>query len=106
RRYWGLLRRLELARGGLLFLALTAPWFVAVSLANHEFAYFFFVQEHWLRFTTRMHHRGDPAWYFLPVLAVGAWPWLFAIVAAWAGALRRPAQTAFSPALFLGLWAL
>ena len=74
RRDWGLLRRLELLRGGLLFFALAAPWFVAVSLANAEFAYFFFVQEHWLRFTTKMHHRIEPAWFFLPVLVVGAWP--------------------------------
>src|SRR5439155_6545443 len=57
RRDWTLLRRLELIRGAVLFLAITAPWFVAVSLRNPEFAHFFFVQEHWLRFTTTMHHR-------------------------------------------------
>ena len=106
RRDWGLLRRLEVVRGGLLFFVLTAPWFVAVSLANPEFAHFFFVQEHWLRFTTRMHHRSEPAWFFLPVLAVGAWPWLLAIVAGWIASLRPPAGREFSAALFLALWAL
>jgi len=102
RRDWALVLRLEMLRGGLLFFALTAPWFVAVSLANPEFAYFFFVQEHWLRFTTKMHHRVEPAWFFLPVLALGAWPWLFAIAAAWVDAFRR-SPSAFSPALFLGV---
>ena len=106
RRDWALLLRLELLRGGLLFFALTAPWFVAVSLANPEFAYFFFVQEHWLRFTTKMHHRSEPAWFFLPVLAVGAWPWLLAIAGGWIESLRPPPGRAFSAALFLALWAL
>jgi 4-amino-4-deoxy-L-arabinose transferase-like glycosyltransferase len=105
RRDWALVLRLEMLRGGLLFFALTAPWFVAASLDNPEFAYFFFVQEHWLRFTTKMHHRSQPAWYFIPVLIAGTWPWLFAVAAGWVAAFRRPGA-AFSPALFLGLWAL
>jgi len=36
----------------------------------------------------------------------GVWPWLFAIVAAWVDAFRRPAAGVFSPALFFALWAL
>jgi 4-amino-4-deoxy-L-arabinose transferase-like glycosyltransferase len=105
RRDWTLLRRLELIRGTVLFLAITAPWFVAVSLRNPEFAHFFFVQEHWLRFTTTMHHRSHPAWYFVPVLALGMAPWLLVVLAAWAAALRRPGP-GFSAPLFLALWAL
>jgi 4-amino-4-deoxy-L-arabinose transferase-like glycosyltransferase len=106
RRDWTLLRRLELVRGGLVFLAIAAPWFVAVSLANPEFASFFFVQEHWLRFTTQMHRRDHPVWFFVPVLAVGLWPWLLAVIAGLFAALRPlPAKT-FSPALFLAVWVL
>ena len=44
--------RLHLLPGGLLFLAITAPWFVAVSLANPEFFRFFFIHEHVDRFLT------------------------------------------------------
>jgi 4-amino-4-deoxy-L-arabinose transferase-like glycosyltransferase len=105
RRDWALLRRLELARGTALFLVITAPWFVAVSLRNPEFAHFFFVQEHFQRFTTTMHHRAHPAWYFVPVLAAGVAPFLFVIAAGWWAALRRPGP-GFSPSLFLALWAL
>jgi 4-amino-4-deoxy-L-arabinose transferase-like glycosyltransferase len=106
RRDWGLLGRLELARGGLLFLAIAAPWFVAVSLANAEFPQFFFVQEHYLRFTTHMHHHNEPVWFYIPVLALGLWPWLLALVAGWLAALRPGTGREFSPLLFLGLWVL
>jgi 4-amino-4-deoxy-L-arabinose transferase-like glycosyltransferase len=106
RRDWALLARLEPVRGAALFLAIAAPWFIAVSLRNSEFARFFFVQEHWQRFTTTMHHREHPVWYFLPVLAAGVFPWLLAVVAGWARAARGLRGGPFSPELFLGLWAL
>jgi 4-amino-4-deoxy-L-arabinose transferase-like glycosyltransferase len=106
RRDWQLLRRLELLRGGALFLAIVTPWVVAVSRANPEFLYFFFVQEHWLRFTTKMHQRAQPVWYFIPILLFGVAPWLFAALAGWTSSLRRPRDRAFSPGLFLALWAL
>jgi 4-amino-4-deoxy-L-arabinose transferase-like glycosyltransferase len=104
RRDWRLLARLELLRGGALFLLITAPWFIAVSLANPQFAHFFFVQEHWQRFTTHLHHRNEPPWYFIPVLLLGTLPWLLPVLSAWGSALRASGER-FSPALFLALWA-
>ena len=59
----------------------------------------------WQRFTTTMHHRSHPAWYFVPVLALGVAPWLLVAVAAWPAALRRPGP-GFSAPLFLALWVL
>jgi 4-amino-4-deoxy-L-arabinose transferase-like glycosyltransferase len=104
RRDWTLLRRLELARGMPLFLAIAAPWFVVVSLRNPEFARFFFVQEHFQRFTTTIHHREHPAWYFVPILLAGMLPFVFVVLPAWLAWLRRPAP-GFSPPFFLALWA-
>ena len=49
-RDWRLLAKHEWLRGGALFLALAAPWFVLVSIANPEFARFLFVHEHFERF--------------------------------------------------------
>jgi len=105
RRDWALLRRLELARGTLLFLAIAAPWFVVVSMRNPEFAHFFFVQEHFQRFTTTIHHREHPAWYFVPILLAGMLPFVFVVLPAWLAWLRRPGP-GFSPPFFLALWAL
>lgn len=106
-RDWAALRRLELLRGGALFLAITAPWFTAVSLANPEFFDFFFIHEHFQRFLTKVHDRYEPPWYFLPVLGIGLMPWTLALLPAGAWVLRRQAPgagPAMSPERFLLLW--
>jgi len=103
-RDWRLLRRLYLVRGGLLFLAIAAPWFVMVSLANPEFARFFFIHEHFERFLTKEHDRYQPAWYFLPVLLIGIVPWLVALLPGLQNAWRRTGAEAFDARRFLLLW--
>lgn len=87
-RDWRLLTRLEWARGSALFLAIAAPWFVLVALANPEFTRFFFVHEHFERFLTTSHRRREPAWYFLPILLIGFLPWMLALVPAIAQAWK------------------
>lgn len=69
-------RRLHLAGGTILFLAIAAPWFVAVSLRNAEFFDFFFIHEHFTRFMTNEARREGAWWYFVPVFLVGILPWL------------------------------
>ncbi|HEX4858628.1 MAG TPA: glycosyltransferase family 39 protein [Usitatibacteraceae bacterium] len=108
-RDWALLKRLEWLRGAALFLLLAAPWFVAVSLANAEFARFFFIHEHFERFLTTTHRRTEPAWFFLPILFAGFLPWALALLpAAWGGWRRAPALTgddhSFAPLTFILLF--
>ncbi|MBF0427062.1 MAG: glycosyltransferase family 39 protein, partial [Magnetococcales bacterium] len=69
-------RHLHLGRGLLLYLALTAPWFLLVSWRNPEFPEFFFIREHLLRYTTEIHSRNATVFYFLPVLLAGSLPLL------------------------------
>src|SRR5258708_37268994 len=76
RRDWALIRRVRPVSGVIVFLLIAAPWFILGSRANPEFAHFFFIQEHFQRFTSEMHHRVHPAWYFLPALLAGIGPWL------------------------------
>jgi 4-amino-4-deoxy-L-arabinose transferase-like glycosyltransferase len=85
-RDWALLKRLEWLRGGALFLAITVPWHVAVSIANPEFAHFYFVHEHFERFLAKGHRREEPWWFFWPIVFGGFLPWaLMLIPAAWSG---------------------
>jgi 4-amino-4-deoxy-L-arabinose transferase-like glycosyltransferase len=112
KRDWRLIGRMKPFSGPLLFLAIAAPWFIAVSMRNGEFAHFFFIQEHLQRFTTKMHGRYQPAWYFLPILAFGLAPWLLPFFASLFASLRNLFNKAekrgdgFDAALFLSLWAL
>ena len=76
KRDWRLVRRIRPIAGPLVFLAISAPWFIAVSAANPQFLHFFFIQEHFQRFTTQMHDRVEPFWFFLPILFAGLGPWL------------------------------
>ena len=75
-RDWPMLTRLHLGKGLALFLLIAAPWFIAVSLVNDEFARFFFIHEHFDRFLTKGHSREGPWHYFIPILLFGIMPWL------------------------------
>ncbi len=103
-RDWKLLGRLHALGGGLLFLAIATPWFIAVSLANPEFLRFFFIHEHLERFTTREHGRYQPVWYFVPVLLAGVLPWIVDLFPALGRAWARVPETRFQPRRFLLLW--
>ena len=101
-RDWGLLGRLRPIRGTIILLAITAPWFIAVSLANPEFPHYFFIHEHFERFLTKTHGRYQPAWYFIPILAIGMIPWLGSLLQGlWMG---RERETGFSVSRFLTVW--
>jgi 4-amino-4-deoxy-L-arabinose transferase-like glycosyltransferase len=105
---WRRLLPMHLGPGLLLFLAIAAPWHVLAAQRNPEWAYFYFVREHWLRFTTTTHDRAEPWWFFGPVLLAGLFPWVGflggavreGIAGGWAR--RRENATAW----FLVTWAL
>ncbi len=103
-RDWSPWRRLSPLSGLLLFFVLVTPWFVAVSLANPEFAHFFFIHEHFERFLTAVHRRNQPGWYFFVIYALGALPWTFMLLHAMLKSWQREASTAFQAQRFLLLW--
>jgi len=75
-RNWSLIKELHIVKGLALFLLICAPWFLNVSSINQEFAQFFFIHEHFDRYTTDVHHRVEPAYFFIGVFVVGIAPWL------------------------------
>lgn len=118
-RDWLLWRRLHLLSGAAIALAITAPWFVLVSLRNPEFAHFFFIHEHWDRYTSGVHLRSAPWWYFGPQLLMGFLPWL-GLLPGMVAAVRRDAgrradqetvradgkPASFRPVVLLAVWAV
>jgi len=103
---WKLLGEMRIATGLVLFLAIAAPWFVAVSLKNPEFARFFFIHEHFERFTSTVHGRYQPLWFFLPVLAATMLPWSFFIPGALRRAWRDRHHDDNQAGLYLLIWAV
>jgi 4-amino-4-deoxy-L-arabinose transferase-like glycosyltransferase len=105
-RDWGFILRIRPFRGLLILLVITAPWFIAVSLANPEFAHFFFIHEHFERFLTKAHGRYQPMWYFIPILLIGMLPWLGTLLQGLVAGFRSDAGLRFQPRRFLLLWAV
>jgi 4-amino-4-deoxy-L-arabinose transferase-like glycosyltransferase len=104
-REWRIWTRLHLVAGLLLFAVIAAPWFVLVWLKNPEHPHFFFIHENFERFTTKVHHREGPPYFFIPFLMVGIVPWLGVLFQSlWAG--RRDTSSGFRPKTMLMVWAL
>jgi 4-amino-4-deoxy-L-arabinose transferase-like glycosyltransferase len=61
--------------GIIIFLAVAGPWLILVQRANKDFLWFFFVQEHFLRYTTTIHSRNAPFYFFIPIIIAGTMPW-------------------------------
>ena len=105
-RRWGLLKEMRLATGVPLFLLIAAPWFIAVSLRNPEFARFFFIHEHFERFTTKVHGRYEPPWFFIPILAATMFPWSFFIPTSVRGIWQDRQSADGDVRLYLLIWTL
>ncbi len=102
-RDWAIWKRLQLLPGLLVFFAITTPWFVLVSLQNPEFPHFFFIHEHFQRFTSKIHRREGPWYYFVPILVLGVLPWLTVTAQSlWHSARRE--RSGFQPQKLLLVW--
>jgi 4-amino-4-deoxy-L-arabinose transferase-like glycosyltransferase len=69
------IKEMKIIKGLVIYLIITLPWIIAISLREKEFLYFFFMDQHILRFLTSKHKRSGPIYYFLPVLFGGIFPW-------------------------------
>lgn len=77
---WVLWRHLFFVKGLFIFFCLVLPWFVLVSQENEQFLHFFFIHEHFERFTSNVHGRSKPWWYFIVALIIGFVPWVINII--------------------------
>ncbi len=112
RRNWKLLWELRPISGGLLFLAVTLPWYVVETLrTNGAFYQEFIVNQNIRRFTgigsTYRNGERMPIYYYVPKLLAGALPWSLAGIAAIICYAKRLIRLQFSPgSIFLLLWAI
>jgi 4-amino-4-deoxy-L-arabinose transferase-like glycosyltransferase len=100
---WKIWKRLRIISGSILFLAITAPWFVLIAQRNPEFLEFFFIHEHLQRFTQTAHSRTGPIYFFLPLLLLGFLPWIAQVPEAIAQTWRERNRE-FSSGWLLTCW--
>ena len=95
-----------------LYLAVTAPWFIAVQRANPEFLRVFFLQHNLERFASNRYHHPEPFWFYLPVALVALLPWTVFVVDAVVDTIRNWRSSVKEPAgkedlrTYLALWFL
>lgn len=90
--------------GMLIFLAVSLPWLILVQQANPDFFRFFFIQEHLLRYTTRMHGHYEPFYYYIPILLAGTMPWCAYLPMTLHGHKKEPAGFGGEEKRFLWTW--
>ena len=99
-------KRMHWITGLLVFLLIAVPWFVLVIKANPEFFQRFFIYEHFQRFTSKVHGRYQPWYYFIPIMLLGMLPWtmlmLDTVLRSWRSGVQK--VKAFSPERFLLVW--
>ncbi|WP_211474047.1 glycosyltransferase family 39 protein [Collimonas humicola] len=106
-RDWPIWKRLHLVLGLILFFAITVPWFVLISLKNPEFPQFFFIHEQFQRFTSKIHNRYGPPYYFVPILILGIVPWLGVMFQSlWNAARESHTVSGFQPKKMLLIWSI
>ncbi len=108
---WEVLKRLQIIPGTLVFLVIAAPWHLAAGFANKGFFWFYFINEHFLRYLgLRFPYDWAvmPVWLFWVLMLVWLFPWtgfLWGFYRTFPRAFRpqsRPDQLN----VFLYLWAL
>lgn len=103
---WRDIFRLFSPVGIVIILALAGPWLILVQRANKDFFWFFFVQEHFLRYTTTMHSRSEPFYFFIPIILAGTMPWCaFQLKAVKESGLKIASLFDSTEKIFLLAWA-
>lgn len=80
------------------------PWGLLVHAREADFWHYFFWIEHIKRFAAEDAQHAEPVWFYVPVLLLGALPWIFSWPAAVAGLKRLDWQQ--SLLRFALLWLL
>ncbi len=104
---WQRLLRLPVFSAFIIFLLIAAPWHFLVNNKNPEFFHFYFIEQHFLRYTTMDVGHYQPNWFFIPVLIAGFFPWIVFLPQALAYCIPRSLRqrSQYSSELFLIIWA-
>lgn len=107
---WRHLPKLFWWAGPALFLLIGAPWFVLMQQKFPEFFDYFFIYQHFQRFSQSGFNNPQPVWFFFAVLAVTTLPWSPWLLARWwldrSNADSESHEAAKAVRLLLWVWPL
>jgi 4-amino-4-deoxy-L-arabinose transferase-like glycosyltransferase len=103
----GDLKHIKIFRGGLLVLAVSLPWYLAMyHFHGMDFINTFLGYHNITRFLQPEHPDGTLWYYYIPVLIIGFFPWtIFLVQSVWS-ALRDRNDQKSSILLFFVIWAI
>ncbi len=101
-----LLRRLVWLPGLALFALIAVPWFAAMQARFPDFLNYFFVYNHFQRFTESGFNNPMPFWFYLPVILILTLPWSWWLPGAWKRneLARHEVRRGESPAIAPLMW--
>jgi 4-amino-4-deoxy-L-arabinose transferase-like glycosyltransferase len=100
-----ILAPLRSVRGWLVFLAMALPWYLIVAAETPGLLQWLVHDELWLRYTSTIHHRSGPPWYFAIVVLAGMAPWTLATIDGIWRAARGVSRAAATDAILMS-WAV
>jgi 4-amino-4-deoxy-L-arabinose transferase-like glycosyltransferase len=106
RRDRSLLAGLGKPLGWVMFALIAFPWYVIVAEKTPGLLTWLLHKEIWQRYTTTVHHRSGPPWYFLAILVAGALPWTAAALHGMFRAARANGGGPSSASAALVAWAI
>lgn len=92
--------------GWVLFALIALPWYVVVAEKTPGLLRWLLHKEVWQRYTTTVHHRSGPPWYFVAILVAGALPWTAAALQGIVRAARASGKPPSAASDALVAWAV
>jgi len=92
-RQLGFLKEMQIGWGVLIFLVVSAPWYILISLRNPDYTEYFFLKQNVGSFLSQQSRHPKPFYYYIPVLMGGLFPWsLFLPLAIYRAFRKRSAE--------------
>lgn len=104
---FNLLFRSHLIKGLCLAAIIIFPWYYLVQAANPEFLHYFFITQQVTRFVaTNEFNNPTPAWFYLPIVLIGFFPWSCSIFQTFAYTIKNIWQNRKTQTIdiFLLIW--
>ncbi|QGP55819.1 Undecaprenyl phosphate-alpha-4-amino-4-deoxy-L-arabinose arabinosyl transferase [Piscirickettsia salmonis] len=105
---WGLLKRMHIPSGAIVFLLVAVPWHLLVELKAPGFLHYYFIEQQYERYLTDVTHHVMPTSEYLSIAYFSFFPWMVTLLFAVYALLKQGRQFICqeATALFLLIWPL